>query len=77
MQPRIQLPLTESLMRAFASGLARLAARRRARRQAMQLAAMSEHELLDLGIGRSEVPALLRAGRDARQPPISGSAPCS
>jgi hypothetical protein len=27
----------------------------------MQLAAMSEHELLDLGIGRSEVPALLRA----------------
>lgn len=77
MELRIQLRMIESLMRVFASGLARLAARRRARRQAMQLAAMSEHELLDLGIGRSEVPALLRAGRDTRQSPISGSAPCS
>jgi uncharacterized protein YjiS (DUF1127 family) len=61
MELRIQLRMIESLMRVFASGLTRLAARRRARRQAMQLAAMSEHELLDLGIGRSEVPALLRA----------------
>jgi uncharacterized protein YjiS (DUF1127 family) len=66
MELRMQLPLTESLMRVFASGLARLAARRRVRRQALQLAVMSEHELLDLGIGRSEIPALLRAGRGAR-----------
>ncbi|NDZ13942.1 hypothetical protein C7T35_36080 [Variovorax sp. WS11] len=65
MELRMQLPLIESLMRVFASGLARLAARRRARRQALQLAAMSEHELLDLGIGRSEVPALLRAATQA------------
>jgi len=36
-----------------------LAARRMRRAQAQQLAGMSEHELRDLGIGRSEIPALL------------------
>ena len=36
----------------------------RARRgQSLELAAMSDHELSDLGVGRSEVPALL-----AREP---------
>ncbi|KWT64071.1 MULTISPECIES: DUF1127 domain-containing protein [unclassified Variovorax] len=60
MELKKQLPLTESLRQALAEGLVRLAARRRVRRQALQLAAMSARELLDLGIGRSEVPALLR-----------------
>ncbi len=36
-------------------------ARRVRRTAARELQAMSEHELKDLGIGRSEIPALARA----------------
>ncbi|MGK6308901.1 DUF1127 domain-containing protein [Variovorax sp. DT-64] len=60
MELEMQMPLTQLLRQLLARLLVRWAARRRAHRQALQLAAMSEHELLDLGIGRSEVPALLR-----------------
>lgn len=66
MELKMQMPLTESLRQALADSLVRLAARRRVRRHALQLAAMSEQELLDLGIGRSEVPALLRGVPQAR-----------
>lgn len=66
MELKMQMPLTESLRQVLADSLARLAARRRARRHALQLAAMSEQELLDLGVGRSEVPALLRGVPHAR-----------
>jgi uncharacterized protein YjiS (DUF1127 family) len=64
MDPKMQRPTNEPL-RAFAAWCARVLARRRARHQALQMADMSEHELLDLGIGRSEVPALLRSASAA------------
>ncbi|OUM02146.1 DUF1127 domain-containing protein [Variovorax sp. JS1663] len=51
------------LLKALADRAARSKARRRARQQALQLKGMSEHELLDLGIGRSEVPALVQSSR--------------
>jgi len=38
----------------------RAAQRRRADADALQLAGMSEHELRDLGVGRSELPELAR-----------------
>ena len=41
----------------------RMRAARARREQGLELAAMSDHELSDLGIGRCEVPALL-----AREP---------
>ncbi|MBT2323512.1 DUF1127 domain-containing protein [Variovorax paradoxus] len=61
---KMRLPILD-LAHALAGRIARANDRRRARHEAQQLKAMSEHELLDLGIGRSEVPALLRgtAGR--------------
>jgi uncharacterized protein YjiS (DUF1127 family) len=62
MELEMQMPLIQLLRQVLARLLVRWAARRRAHRQALQLAAMSEHELLDLGIGRSEVPALLQGG---------------
>lgn len=43
----------------------RALAQYRQRCRALDLATMSDHELRDLGIGRSEVPALLR-GRSGR-----------
>jgi uncharacterized protein YjiS (DUF1127 family) len=66
MELRMHLPMNEAL-RASIAWLARLRASRRERGQALQLAAMSEHELRDLGIGRSEVPALLRGATGARR----------
>jgi uncharacterized protein YjiS (DUF1127 family) len=65
MELRMNLPAKEPLQ-ALVDWFARALARRRARHQALQLATMSEHELLDLGIGRSEVPALLNGRADAR-----------
>ena len=47
----------------FRAGLDWLRAARARRGQSLELAAMSDHELSDLGVGRSEVPALL-----AREP---------
>jgi uncharacterized protein YjiS (DUF1127 family) len=61
MELKMHLPTTDPLQ-AIGAWFARALARRRARHQALQLAAMSEHELLDLGIGRSEVPALVSGG---------------
>jgi len=55
MELKMQLPTIDPLQ-TLAAWFARASARRR---QALQLRGMSEHELLDLGIGRSEVPALL------------------
>ena len=63
MEPEMQMPLIQLLRQVLARILVRWAARRRVRRHALQLAAMSEHELLDLGIGRSEVPALLQGAQ--------------
>ena len=60
MELEMQMPLIQLLRQVLARILVRWAARRRAHRHALQLAAMSEHELLDLGIGRSEVPAVLQ-----------------
>ena len=64
MELKMHLPTTDPLQ-ALAAWFARALARRRARHQALQLAAMSEHELLDLGIGRSEVSGA--AARPQRQ----------
>ena len=47
----------------FRAGVQRLRAASARRGQSLELAAMSDHELSDLGVGRSEVPALL-----AREP---------
>jgi uncharacterized protein YjiS (DUF1127 family) len=66
MELRMNLSANEPLQ-ALADWFARALARRRERHQALQLAFMSEHELLDLGIGRSEVPALLRGATGARR----------
>ena len=63
MELEMQMPLIQLLRQTLARFLVRWAARRRAHRHALQLAAMSEHELLDLGIGRSEVPALLQGAQ--------------
>jgi uncharacterized protein YjiS (DUF1127 family) len=60
MESKMQQSL-HRLLQALAQRAAEAKARRRARRQALQLNGMSEHELLDLGIGRSEVPALMHA----------------
>lgn len=65
MELRTNLPAKEPLQ-ALIDWFARVLARRRERHLALQLAAMSEHELLDLGIGRSEVPALLTGRARAR-----------
>ena len=46
------------IVRALAHGLARWRLARQARLQTLQLRAMSDRELRDLGIGRSQVPAL-------------------
>jgi len=46
-------------MHALRSWRRRAAERRRSRADSQHLAGMSDHELRDLGIGRSEVPGLL------------------
>ena len=51
----------QCLMQALRGWRRRMADRRRERNDALQLGQMSEHELSDLGIGRSEVPALVHA----------------
>ncbi|SCX56940.1 DUF1127 domain-containing protein [Variovorax sp. EL159] len=48
------------LLDALFDGARCIEKRRRLRVDASQLKAMSEHELCDLGVGRSEVPGLLR-----------------
>jgi uncharacterized protein YjiS (DUF1127 family) len=52
-------PFHQRLMHALRSWRRRAAERRRSRADAQRLAGMSDHELCDLGIGRSEVPGLL------------------
>ena len=64
MELKMPLPTTDPLQ-ALGAWFSRASAQRRARHQALELAAMSEHELLDLGIGRSEVPALLQEATGA------------
>ena len=59
MESKIQGP-AHGLLRALADAATRAKARRRARQQAIELQGMSEHDLLDLGIGRSQVPALVQ-----------------
>ncbi|MGN8082199.1 DUF1127 domain-containing protein [Variovorax sp. 22077] len=49
----------QRLIHALRGWRRRVVNRRRARLHSRQLAGMSEHELRDLGIGRSEVPRLL------------------
>jgi len=73
MELKMQWPTFEALQ-AMSDWLARAMARRRARHQALQLKAMSDYELRDLGIGRSEVPALLHGtGRRKARPGRTGS----
>ena len=55
----MQLP-TFGPLRTMREWLAHAMASRRARHRAQALKTMSEYELRDLGIGRSEVPALMR-----------------
>ena len=56
-------PFQQRLMHALRRWRRRATARSRQRPDAQQLAGMSEHELRDLGIGRSEVQALLDHSR--------------
>ena len=66
MELEMQMPLVQLLRQILARFLVRWAARRRAHRQALLLRSMSERELRDLGIGSSQIPALLRADSDVR-----------
>jgi uncharacterized protein YjiS (DUF1127 family) len=52
-------PFHQRLMHALRSWRRRAAERRRSRADSRHLAGMSDHELRDLGIGRSQVIALL------------------
>ena len=52
-------PFHQRLMHALRSWRRRAAERRRSRADSRHLAGMSDHELRDLGIGRSQVTALL------------------
>ncbi|WGT64029.1 DUF1127 domain-containing protein [Variovorax paradoxus] len=52
-------PFHQRLMHALRSWRRRAAERRRSRADSRHLAGMSDHELRDLGIGRSQVSALL------------------
>jgi len=52
-------PFHQRLMHALRSWRRRAAERRRSRADSQHLAGMSDHELRDLGIGRSEVAGLL------------------
>ncbi len=65
MEAKVQASVL-ALLKTMFDGCRTARARRRARRQAVLLRSMSERELRDLGIGRSEIPALLRADRDVR-----------
>ena len=56
-------PFHQRLMHALRSWRRRAAERRRGRADTQHLAGMSDHELRDLGIGRSEVPQLLDRDR--------------
>lgn len=62
-EPTVTAPKPTSfhqrLIHALRGWRRRVVNRRRARLDSRQLAGMSEHELRDLGIGRSEVPRLL------------------
>ena len=58
MEARMQSPV-RTWLQALAVAASRAKTRRRLRHEALQLKGMSERELLDLGIGRCEVPALL------------------
>ncbi|MDQ0588576.1 DUF1127 domain-containing protein [Variovorax paradoxus] len=52
-------PFHQRLMHALRGWRRRAAERRRSRADSQHLAGMSDHELRDLGIGRSEVAGLL------------------
>ena len=52
-------PFHQRLMHALRSWRRRAAERRRSRADTQNLASMSDHDLRDLGIGRSQVSALL------------------
>ena len=56
-------PFHQRLMHALRSWRRRAAERRRSRADSQQLAGMSDHELRDLGIGRSQVRALVDRDR--------------
>jgi uncharacterized protein YjiS (DUF1127 family) len=53
-------------MHALRSWRRRAAERRRSRADSLQLAGMSDHELRDLGIGRSQVQGLMDLKKTAR-----------
>ncbi|MDR6534396.1 hypothetical protein [Variovorax soli] len=69
---KMHLP-TFGPLRTMGDWLARATASRRARHRAGALKTMSEYELRDLGIGRSEVPALMRGTADRRQGHAGGT----
>ncbi|MGJ7525396.1 DUF1127 domain-containing protein [Variovorax sp. GB1P17] len=56
------------LLDALRDGTRYIEIHRRLRVDASQLKAMSEHELCDLGVGRSEVPGLLQLAGAAPSP---------
>ncbi|MGJ3702534.1 DUF1127 domain-containing protein [Variovorax sp. AFSI2.2] len=56
-------PFHQRLMHALRSWRHRVAERRRSRADTQHLAGMSDHELRDLGIGRSQVRGLLDRDR--------------
>jgi len=56
-------PFHQRLMHALRSWRRRAAEQRRARADSRHLAGMSDHELRDLGIGRSEVQEVLDRSR--------------
>jgi uncharacterized protein YjiS (DUF1127 family) len=58
--PTLFLLFHQRVIRAFRDWRHRAARRRRIRIDASQLVGMSERDLCDLGIGRSEVPGLLQ-----------------
>lgn len=51
-------PFHQRLMHALRSWRRRAAERRRSRADTLHLAGMSDHELRDLGIGRSQLPSI-------------------
>ena len=56
-------PFHQRLMHALRSWRRRAAERRRSRAEARHLAGMSDHELRDLGIGRSQVQGVVDRDR--------------
>ena len=59
-----------AVLRLLAALDARLTTAMRNRRDLQTLQAMSERELCDLGLGRSDIPAAMDTARDWRQDPF-------